>query len=238
MADEAKRHPPTERKLARLWEAGSTPASPALVGAAVLGTVALLLASGGDSLAAWLASWVREGVRAAAQPGDVVEVARSFAFRGGILISAILVPIATAALVVQIAQAGRRSTSGPSAPASREDLHGPRFQCRRLGRAVLLIAVAAVLTTATVRAVLFGADALLDLRRPAEALAGTARSVGLPLVVVLMAVGVLDALAERAAWMREAWMTRREVEEELRETEGHPLTRRRREIASGRRSDA
>lgn len=234
MAAEEKRYPPSERKLARLWAAGSSPANPALVGAAALPVLAALVLLGGEAIAGWIEGWVREALVAASEPATGIAMARVIALRGGLLIAAIGGALLAAALAVQAAQAGRRSTPAPSAPAGDTEHAAPRFEGWRAGRALLLAALAAVVVAAAVRAMLVEADALLDLQQPLEALAAIARSVGLPLAAVLIGVAVLDTILGRAAWVQEARMTRREVEEEMRETEGHPLTRDRRSVARRR----
>ena len=242
MSDEARRHPPSERKLARLRAAGSTPASPALVGAAVLVSAWLLLVVGGPAVGGWLGAWVREALRAAAEPAANAEaapsVARALAFRGALVIAGASVLVLTSALLVQAAQSGPRSEAAPATVSAREGAGAPRADAWSRGRPLLLCALAAVVIGCTVRAALLGADGLLDTSRPLDAAWAMARSVGWPLVTVLVAVALLDALAGRAAWMSGAWMTRREVEEELRDTQGPPLTRQRRGAAARRRRDA
>jgi len=238
VADEAKRYPPSERKLARLWQTGSTPASPALVAAAVLAVATVVAALAGPSLAGCMAGWVLESLQVAAHPEAAAQFARSLAVRGGLIAAGIVLPALAAALIVQSAQTGRRSIPGPATPAAREGQALPRIDAWRSARAVLMVGLAAVVVSATVRGVLMEIGGAFDLSDPARTFVMLARSVGGPLLVVLMGGAVLDALAERAGWMRGAWMTRREVEEEMRDTEGHPLTRERRGVAGRRRRNA
>lgn len=237
MADETKRYPPGERKLARLWQAGSTPASQALVGAAVIVTAGLLAALEGPGVVAWMSEWVRGSLRAAAQPDAALEVTRVIALRGGLLIAAIGALAFAGAVAAQIAQRGRRSEAVPAAPGG--DRGGlSRVDAWRGARGLLLAGLAAVVLTAAVRGVLMRIEVTFDPHRPLGTLGALAGSVGRQLLVVLIATAVLDAIAERAGWIRGAWMTRREVEDEMREAEGHPLTRERRAVVSRRRRDA
>jgi flagellar biosynthesis protein FlhB len=238
VADETKRFPPSERKLARLWQAGSTSASPALVASAVLAAAAALIALAAPWIVRCLSAWVREGLLGAARPEAAAEFARSLALRGGLLTAAVGLLVLGVALVAQSAQFGRRATGAPATPASREGPTLPRIDTWRGARSVLMVALAAVVVSAALRGVLMGIGDAFDPREPARTFAALAHSVGWPLLVMLMAVAVLDAIAERTGWMRGAWMTRREVEEEMRDTEGHPLTRERRDVAGRRRRDA
>lgn len=238
MADETKRYPPSQRKLAALWQAGSTPASPALVGAAVIVAAALLGALGGPAMVRWMGTWVQEALRAAARPETAPGVARALAVRGALLAGAVSVLLLAAALIAQVAQCRRAESATAAAPGQRGGASGARVEAWRGGRAVLLIALAAVVVTACVRGGLTDIERVFEVERPVHTIAALTIPIALPLLAVLLAVAVLDALAGRAAWVRSAWMTRREVEEERRDTEGHPLTRERRGVTARRRRHA
>jgi flagellar biosynthesis protein FlhB len=108
----------------------------------------------------------------------------------------------------------------------------------RAARAVLLTGLAAVGVTAAVRGVLVSISEVFDAGAPLGTMTTLAASVGWPLLIMLLAVAVLDAIADRVTWLRGASMTRREYEEEMRETQGHPLTRERRAVSARRREDA
>jgi len=238
VSDEARRCPPSERKLARLRQAGSTPANPALVAAAVLAASGGLLVAGGAVAFGWMSEWVRASLQAAGDPQTALVVAKGVAFRGALIGGGIALVALVAALAVEAAQSGRRGEATPAAPGRRSLSLGPKIDGWRLGRAALLTAVSVVAVAATMRAVLMRAPGAFDLQRPTAVFVVLARSVAAPLLIMLIGVAVLDAIYERTAWTRGAWMTRREVEEEMRETEGHPLTRQRRSVLSRRRDDA
>ena len=237
MADESKRYPLSARKLERLWQAGSTPASPGLVAAAVLAVTATLAALAGPTIARWMAGWVQDGLHAAAQPEAAAVYARALALRGGLLIAGIGALLLAAALVAQVSQAGSHASATPATPARREGGRLPWVDAWRIARAVLLTAMAGIVGAAAVRGVLGGIDEAFDPWKPMDTFIDLMRSMAWPLLIVLAAVAVLDAIAGRAAWTQRAWMTRREVEEEMRDTEGHPLTRERRDVVARRRRD-
>ncbi len=238
MSDEAKRYPPSERKLARLWQAGATSASPALVAVAVIVTSGLLLALAGPTALGWMSGWIRTGLQAAGQPETALGAVRGIALRGGLMAAGVALIALATALAAQAAQMGSRDDATPSDSARRDRPRALQLDGWRIARAVMLTAVAGVVVAATLRAALVGVSDVFDLARPMEMFISPGRSVGGALLIVLIGVAVLDAIYERTVWLRGAWMTRREVEEETRETHGHPLTRERRSVASRRRTDA
>ena len=238
MADDSKRYPPSERRLSRLWRAGSTPASPALVGAAVIVATGLLVTLAAPVAAGWMSGWVHAALRAAGEPEAALAVAREIALLGGLLAAGVGIFALTAALVVQRMQVRGRAAGARLPPAGREYASLPRIDGRRLARALLLTGLAGVGVAAAVRGALIEVAASDELQGPAETLATVIGPIAWPLLLMLLGVAALDAIGERAAWLRDASMTRREVEEELREVEGHPLTRERRSVLARRRTDA
>ncbi|MGI5818251.1 MAG: EscU/YscU/HrcU family type III secretion system export apparatus switch protein [Armatimonadota bacterium] len=238
MADEARRHPPSERKLARLRLAGSTPASPALVAAAVIAMAALLLTLAGPAVASWMAGWVRRALLVAAGSDAALEFARSVAWQGILLTGGIGILMLSTALLAQAAQVGRRLSAAPAEPGRREATPEGGTGAWLGARAVLLIALAVPTVAAAVRGVLLESADTSNAQNPPDVFVMAAQSVGPPLLIMLLAAAVLDAVASRVAWFRAASMTRREVEEEIRETEGHPLTRERRAVTARRRRNA
>ncbi len=238
MADDSKRYPPSERRLSRLRQAGSTPASPALVGAAVIVVAGLMATLAWPAMVRWTAAWLHQALHAAGRPETALTTARSIALRGGLAMGAIGIVALAVALAVQGAQRGKH-TGGGSWPPRGRDATGARWiDGWRGARAVLVTALALVAVCAAVRGVLMGVDRMAEWASPAETLATVVMPVAWPLLIVLVAVAVLDAIGGRAVWLRRARMTRREVEEEMRQAEGHPLTRERRSVASRRRRDA
>lgn len=232
MADEAKQYPASERKLARLWQAGSTPASPALAAVCALASGGALAALVGPHAATWMRGWVETGLLDAGRPEHALRAARALGLQGAAMAAAVGLVVLVAVLVVQLAQRGSRPGGPPVAPASTDGPAPPRAEPWRGARALLLVALAGLGVTAAVRGVLMGIADVFDPMRPLGTMMTLAASVGWPLLIMLVGVAVLDAVAGRIAWLRGAAMTRREVEEELRETEGHPLTRERRGTAA------
>ncbi len=236
MSDEAKRHPPSEPKLARLRAAGALPASPALVGVAVLLGAWLMAVAGGEAGVAWAQAWLREALQAAGDPENAAPLMRGITLRAGLLIGGTGAVLLTCALVAQIIQAGPRSDAAlPAGGSPSAGRASP--EAWRGARVLLLSALAGVAVAAAVRGALLSAEGLMG-EAPLEAVRALARSLGWPLLAMLVAVAALEAFVDRAAWVRGAWMTRRELEEELRDTEGPPLTRERRSATLRRRSNA
>ena len=144
------------------------------------------------------------------------------------------------ALVAMAAQAGPRAAAGGGTvrPPDASDDARRAPAVADAGRGTLLAGLALVTVAASLRAVLGRGEELAmggDLMRTA---ADVARAIAWPVLAVLTGAAVLDAIARRVAWARAAWMSRRELEEELRETEGHPLARRRRAPERRRRRHA
>lgn len=245
MADDAKRHPPSERKLSRLWRAGSTPASPALVAAAVIAAIGLLAAFAGPAVVDRVAGWVDVALTEAARPESALSVLRGIAIEAGLVAAVIGAVALGAAIAAQITQIGSRGGAASASLAARGEARSSMIDGWQGARALLLAALGGVAVAAAVRGVLLEIGRLSETPRSAELLqepmttiGAILPAVGWPLLIVLMAVAALDAIAGRALWLRGASMTRSEVEEEMRDTEGHPLTRERRSVTARRRSDA
>jgi len=251
VADEVRSHPPTARRLGRLWARGITPASPALVGALMLSVGALitalawpwLVAQAGGALTGALAEASRRGggcVDPTLQP--ILGFARRALLGAWALVAGIGAALLVVAVVAHQVQLGPR---GESVPAT-EDLPGgatpgrarpPGAELGWLGLSALL-PLLAVLVAA--RAALAGGPALpcADAARALAAAAALAKAVGAPLLAALLGFGLLDLLVRRAEFMAAASMSRRELEEELRMSEGHPLARQRRRQSRSERGDA
>lgn len=230
VADEIRSYPPTERRLGRLWAAGITPASPGLVAFGVLAAAWIGLTVMGPWLARWAQAVVRDGLVAAAEPDGAMMVARGLALRGLAMAAGVGVVMAAVALALQALQLPPRGASSatpggaPTAPGGPQG--GLSDAAGRWSRGALMVALAAVSVMVAVRAALIGAE-----RIAAEGLDGAwglARAIGWPMLGLLGAAAAFDLVARRASWFRAAWMSRSEMQQELRETEGHPLTRQRR----------
>lgn len=228
MADEHRSHPPTERRLARLWSAGATPASRALVGVAVLATGWGLLMTLGPVAIDWCAELVRQGLSHGADPDAVPSAAGRLVLRAGLMIGVVSAIPLTVALLAQVVQRGPvPAGSAFTLPAERAGSSARSFDGLRAMRAILMAALAGAAVAAVVRGALAAAPDLLGTEDLGGAAIDLLAAIGWPLLLVLIGAALLDALLGRAAWRRGAWMTHRELEEELRESEGHPLNRER-----------
>ena len=243
MADEIRSYAPTERRLARLRALGFIPTSRALVGAVVIAVAWLGLLAAGPALVDCSARALRGSLElaAGAEEASAAQQALSWlGLRGGAIAAlAGIICLTAAVTVTQMQAAGWGRSSGVPTGGS---LPGSRAASPRAGPGLgeagwlVMIAAVAVLTT-----VLAGRSALAYAQElmcggPGQVLETSARAVvniGWRVVAALLGVGVLDYLMQRAAFLRVARMSRREMQDELRQTEGHPLTAERR---AGRRS--
>lgn len=236
MSDDARSHPPSERRLARLWAAGATPAGPALVAAAVLLAATGLVAALGPALWGGAAGLLRDALVLASEPETALAGAGSLALRGLVAIAAASLALAVVAVGVQLVQTGPRPSGPPGQTARPPD--GPSstspLTAADAARTLVLLALATTGIAATIRAALIRAGSFTPDSALEAAAGALARAVGGPLLGLVVACAVLDTLLRRAAWTRAAWMSRRELQDELRESEGHPLARRRRPPARRR----
>lgn len=235
MSDDMRGHPPTERRLARLWAVGATPASPALVAGAVLLSAGVLVTALGPALWRAAGDLLREGLTLASEPETALAGVGLLVLRGALAVAVVALVLAAVALGAQFLQSGPR----PASPAAQTVPDGatvirPALPATEVGRTVVMLALAAVAVAATVRAALMRAGSFAPGVPLEEAARGLVGAVCGPLAGLVLAAALLDTLLRRAAWLRTAWMTRRELEEEARESEGHPVTRRRRAPARRR----
>lgn len=236
MPDDLRSHPPSERRLGRLWAAGATPASPALVAMAVLLAMTTLILVFGPALWRGAAGLVRAALLLVARPEAALSGARALVLHGLLAPVGILAGLAAVALSVHRLQAGPR----PSEPAEQlaepgRAARGVRWSGFDAVRMMALGLLAVVGVAVTARAALIHVESFGPGVPMEEAVRELACAAGAPLLALVVASALLDTLLRRLAWIRSAWMTRRELEDELRESEGHPLTRRRRTPISRRR---
>lgn len=214
-------------------------------GAALLAAVAvgsLVVPSGFHRLATYT-----QGVLARPDPGRLAQLAADGVVAG----LAVAGPVVGAALVagvaVGFAQTGGLFTAKPLEPQldrlnpirALERLFSLR-SVAELVKALLKLTAVAVAVWAPLKGAAAGARAVAP--SPAELagqLGATAQAVALRGAVALFVVGALDYLYQRLEYERSLRMTRQEVREDLRETEGDPLVRsrqrsRQRELARRR----
>lgn len=240
MADDIRPHPPTQRRLGRLWSAGITPASPALVALAPLAVAWAVVAMLGSILVEWAGDMVADALRLAAHPEAALAGIRVLVLRAALVTGGLSALIMVAAAAAQTVQGGPRSSiqsAAPTPPGVGQRLR-PAFELAHIVCNLAVLVLAVVTLAAAVRAVLCRAGDLATVRTLPAAAADLASAIGWPVLALLAGVAVLDAIVRRAAWTRMAWMTHREMEDEVREAEGHRLTRQRRTSFRGRKPHA
>ncbi len=230
MAADTKSYPPSQRRLARLWALGVTPASGALVAAATLAAGAACCAIGWPWFVGWTETAITGALRAATQietDGDALALARGMFIGAGVivgLLGAVVTIVAIAAHRVQLADRGDASAGAPAADsAAQSAASGIQGGWLTLGAAVAL-----AVTVLAARTALAHAGALAGSDEPAAMLAAwtaTAAAVAWPLVAALVGFGLLDMMMRRAAFTGAAWLSRREMEEELRLVQGPDVLR-------------
>ncbi len=235
MADHDRTEEPTPRKLRRARERGEVPQSRLATGALVLaGVSAALVFSGREALAAWSALATRMWGASSLAPREAVAAA------GQVTVHALAWPLAAAVLAGALGsalQVGPLFTAKPLVPNPGR-LDPVRGLARtfsfgelgpRLGGLALALAVFALagwVLTGAAPALAGRAD--LD---PPRLLGATASVVGALVwraCALLAAAGVVGVVYRRMRHRREQRMSRRELRQEQRETEGEPLAKRRR----------
>ncbi len=230
MAADSRSYPPSQRRLARLWALGVTPASGALVAATALAAGAACCAIAWPSLVSWTQAAIIGTLHAATEietGADALALARGIFIGPGVIVAAIGAVVAVVAIAVHRVQLADRGDASAGAPASESGGQSSASPAQTgwlaLGAAVALVAAAVSARTALAHAgVLAAAD------DPAVMLAAwraMAAAVAWPLLAALVGFGLLDMMMRGAAFTGAAWMSRREMEEELRLTRGPDVIR-------------
>ena len=249
MAGDIRTYPPTGRRLGRLWAAGVTPASQALVGAVVIAVGALAVWASWPAIVAQAQGMMRQSLELAAgavSAEQAAGLASALAWRAAGAVAALGLALVAVALAAHRLQLGPRGdeTPGSDTAGGLPAASGLRLGAASTGDAAWLIAAGVVaLMTAAVggRAAMAQATGLVqaDVPRLLDAAAGLAAAVGAPVLAALVGMGLLEWMMRRASFTSAAWMSRREMADELRLSEGHPLVRdERRRRARRRGSDA
>lgn len=228
---EEKSEEPTPKRIEDARRKGQVARSRDLGGAAVLAASFGSLAAGGAAwvggLAAYLAVALREGTRGMT-PTAAVDLA------GGALVRALALPLGAAllaALGVGLLQtrflfspAAVRPDLGRLSPAaSLPRLFGPAAMVE-MGKGLLKVALVGAVAFATLRPHLGDVVGLAG-RAPAHAagaLGTLARTLGLRVALVALALGGADYLLQWARHRKSMRMTRDEVKREQKEAEGDP----------------
>jgi len=238
MADEIRSYPPTERRLARLRSLGIVPLSRALVGAGVIVAAWLLVLLAGPAVAEWFARVLAgcfEIASTATGVDDVRPALGWIAAHTAMIVAVVgLICLGVAALATQMQLGGwgrgAGAPSGGALPAQAGAAARLTPSGREAGWMVMTAAIAVVSVILAARGTLSYGEQLMS-SGPRELAAATARmalGIGWRVVATLVGLGLLDCLMQRAAVLQAAWMSRREMEEEARLTQGHPLTLERR----------
>jgi flagellar biosynthesis protein FlhB len=231
---------PTPRRLRRAREEGDAGVS--VYGAQAVSftvAVALVPALVGTTVTA-ATSGLRRAIALAAAPTprpalDATALARTVV----VVVAPFLLAVATTSAVAQAVQAGGVLATSRLAP--RLERLDPVSGLRNLVSPARLFAVARSTATAAIVAALVVVgvrDHLMDLARtagrvaPAGAVVGAVMSVlGWRVALFGLAVGAIDLLVTRRAWLRRLRMTKDEVKREHRDAEGDPQLKAARERA-------
>lgn len=243
---------PSEKRLREAREQGQIPRSPELATAAVFGLAMLTLLGFGGAMAAGAARWMRQALSfAGVAAGD----GHALTARFGELALALLLVVAPlfaacvlAAFVAPVVMGGITFSAAALTPdfSRLNPLHGLRRVWSSEGLAELARALLRVLLLGTVAVLALrqALPALLHLlQQPLPAaLAAGARLILHLLLQLALALGVLagaDVVYQRWHYRRKLMMTRQELLEEYKETEGRPeikakIRRAQRELAQRR----
>ncbi len=227
MADELRQYRPTARRLRKLRQAGIFPSSQVLTSACILLIALLAVALAGSTLLDLLTNLVRKTLSQThllipLQNGGDLPLMPLFLIAGGLLLVIWIVAILIAGL--------QRGFSGPTPrllPWDQQVSIGPRPHSVDL--AWELIVSAAILGGAAF-IILGNLDSLVALppTEPAQ-LISWLRPIFLSFAwrfaLLLLGLGLCDFLYQHAIFAQSAAMTRQELEEEIRETEGPWLAR-------------
>jgi flagellar biosynthesis protein FlhB len=244
MADDRERagrtEAPTPRRLQKAREEGNVARAHGVAGAAVLLTGATLLSFGGRPFVDRLELVVRLGLSpeplAMRDPARLLAAAAPVVGFGFGIVAVFVLAVAVAGFLADIAIGGWVLSSKPLAPDSSRINPVAGFS-RLFSRTAAVEMVKALIKFAVVAvvAVWFGsvwAGAFLHLAAAAwpgamnEAAAGWSRML-VTMAVALAGVAALEIPYEIWSFRDRLKMTRQEVRDELRETEGSPQTKRR-----------
>lgn len=238
MADPSRSEPATPRRKEEARRRGQVAKSNELTAALLLLAVLLFFRlAGGDLLRAlsleaarW---WGALGPRATS-PESVMAAGSGLIARTLLMLAPLMLVAAAVAIGVNVAQVGMQFTTEPIAPKPDnlnpvqgfQRIASQRTAVEALKAVVKLVLVGWVIWTGLNA---YAQDVLLESVRPVDA--GFAAAIeltwriGLRVVLVLLAIAILDYLYQRYAWERSLRMTRQEVKDEYRQTEGDPLVK-------------
>ena len=229
MADDLRQHPPTARRLRKLHEAGIFPHSQVLTAAWILLVALLILFVAGPTLLDLLGNLVHNTLAQAHLTSSLDSLDNSLLMPVFLSLAALLVVIWAVALLVTSLQRGFSVSSGAARLVPGEPSITTGQRSRSLDLTWDLIVSLAILGGAAL-IILGNVRALVAIPPPQPAeLVAWLRQIGWDFgwrfATLLVGLGVCDYLYQRAIFAQSAAMTRRELEEEIRETEGPWLVR-------------
>ncbi len=226
---------PTQRRQEQARERGQVPTSREPGHVLVLGSGLLLLVAAGSWSVDHLARSLRAALAAAGRTSGAAEAVAALGDALLVVLAWLAVPLA-AAIAAPALQGGLVWTATPLAP--KLERISPLAGVRRLvsgstllelAKGLLKLAIVAVATALVLRPLAAGAERLAELD-PATLLAVLAaqssRLAGLVLAALLVLAAV-DWVWQRLQHLRQLRMTRQEVREELRDSEGDPTLKQR-----------
>ncbi len=234
--DEADRtEEPTQRRLEQARERGQVPAAREPGHLLVLGSGLLLVVVAGSWSIEHLARSLRAALAAAGRSGGAGEALAALGDALPVVLVWLAVPLA-AAIAAPALQGALVWTATPLAP--KLERISPLAGARRLfsgstllelAKGLLKLAIVAVATVLVLRPLAEGAERLAELG-PVQLLdvlgAQSVRLAGLVLAALLVLAAV-DWAWQRLQHLRQLRMTRQEVKEELRDSEGDPTVKQR-----------
>lgn len=221
-------HRPTQRRREQARQRGEFARSADLSGAVTMLAAILLGMAAGPAIVESLKGMLRNGLGSMALRGPLV---RTDSFEPLAIVLAPLGGVTLVAIVSMLAQAGFRFTWSGSAKRL--------FQPPKLAttarqvmagalKASVLLFVGYWIVGRSIEEVLAAS------LQPVEAICGySGRLLGgaaIKLALAALVVGAIDYVVKRIALERRLRMTHQELQQELRETEGDPLVRRRRKL--------
>lgn len=237
-----KTEAPTPRRLEKAAEEGQVPLSREAVGFATLLAATIALGLALPALGTDLLRAMRRLLEASGPGTGSAELALSLAREAGLALLPVLAAVAAAAILSTFAQTGLPRSAKAAAPQLNRLSPIAGFK-RILGPDGLMEMLRTLLKLAGVGAAVWLALDLssLDatLHRPAAALLGTAADgaarLMLAALITFAALAVLDVAWVRWRHTQQLRMSREELKEELKDTDGDPFMKaRRRSIQEGR----
>lgn len=231
-----KPYEPTERKLAEARRRGEVPFSADLVTAAgYAGFAAFAALAGAGALAAAgavLQGILEQGLRAGPFPGDAAVMLRQGLMALGLPLAGWFAVPAGVALLAVLAQGGQVFAPTRIAPAWSKISPFAAIR-QRLGTAGLVEFVKGLVKSTLIATVLgfylartlpeILATSALDARQVIVVMFGAVVDVAWLAAVIALAIGLADLLWQRIHHRMRNRMSRKELEDELREAEGDPM---------------